>query len=188
MTTTAELAITLSTEFPSCPLATIRDMLRWAQRALCAEGNTWVVRDAPVVTAADTNYAEIEAPANGEAMRIMGLLDDNGRAYKPEIDYVQLSPTEIKFKSTPKTKVVWGEVICRPKVGQDMPKELISRWSETLMDGARFKLLLLPQPWKDPQMADFYNRKFLDQQSDARDSARNGYQYGSIRMRNRNVI
>jgi hypothetical protein len=185
MTTTAQLAITLSTEFPACPLATIRDMIRWAQRTLCYEGNIWVVRDAPCVTAADTDYAELEAPATGEAVTVMGLLDENGRGYKPGIDYIQLSPTEIEFRTKPKTKVIWGQMICRPKIGLDMPAELITRWSESLMDGARYKLLLLPQPWKDPQLADFYNRKFLDQQSAARDQAQNGYQYGSVRAKTR---
>lgn len=188
MTTTSELAISLSTEFPSCPLATIRDMIRWAQRTLCYEGNIWIVRDAPVVTAADTDYAEIEAPANAEAISIMRLFDANGNTYRPGIDYVQTSPVEVSFNSKPKANTVWGQVICRPKIGQDMPKDLITRWGESLLDGARYKLLMLPQPWANAQLGDYYNRKFLDQQSAARDLAQNGYQYGSVRAKGRSFI
>ncbi|SEJ46749.1 hypothetical protein SAMN05216201_10989 [Pseudomonas linyingensis] len=181
---TQELAESLSPELPGCPLATIRDMLRWAQRELCAEGNVWIVRDGPVVVAANTPYAEVEAPAGAEALRIIRLLLD-GRPLRPGVDYRQ-HDTGVEFLcGMPDSSTLLGAIACRPAYGQDMPAELIARWEEALLDGARYRLLRLPQPWRDPELAEFHRRRFLDAQSDARQMAVDGMQHGSIRMRTR---
>jgi hypothetical protein len=188
MTTTAQLAETLSIEVPSCPLSTIRDMIQWAQRDFCTHGNIWIVRDEPVVVAADTDYPELEIPTGGEAIRIISLTTSNG-TLKPDIDFRQVGVNSIKFASKPKDPVLYGAMSCRPVIGKDMPEELISRWSEELMDGARSRLFMLPnQPWSSPELAQFYRLKFMDSKSDAIAKARDGYQFGSVRMRTRMVM
>lgn len=184
---TNDLAETLSIEVPGCPLATIRDMLRWAQRELCTEGNAWIVRGEPVVVAADTDYAELEVPVGAEALRIMGLLS-GWRRLRPGSDYYQTGPNAVSFRSRPGQSTLYGELACRPLPGADMPEELITRWGEPLMDGARYRLLMLPKPWRDPQLAEFHRRKFMDAQADARSLAIDGLQHGSIRMHARRVV
>jgi len=182
--TVNELAETLSIEFPGCPLATLRDMIRWAERELCTEGNIWISRGEPVVVAANTSNAEIEPPSGGEALRIFGLLQD-GRRLKPGVDYRQIGVSAVEFRRTASANLVYGELVCRPAPGSDMPEELITRWSEALLDGARYRIFMLPQAWKDPQQADFYRRRFLDAQAYGRDLACSDYQAGSVRMRTR---
>lgn len=179
----SDLTDMLATEVPGCPNATLRDALRWAQRELCNEGNVWIVSDEPVVSGASTDDAELEVPPGAEAIRIIQLLL-NGRALIPGRDYQQSGANAVQFlRNTPQSNDLLGALACRPAFGQDMPAALLSRWAEALMDGARSRLLLMPQPWRDPALADFHRRKFIDAQADARALSRDGYQAGSIRMR-----
>lgn len=182
-----DLADGLAVELPGCPLPTIRDMLRWAQRELCAEGNVWVSRDGPVVVAANTGHAEVEAPQGAEALRLMGLFV-GARRLKPGLDYRQLGPFVVALARPAEQSSLLGELACRPLPGLDMPAELLARWSEALLDGARYKLLTLPQPWRDLAAAGFHRRRFIEAQTDARALAHDGMQAGSVRMRVRRFI
>lgn len=182
-----DLVDSLIIEVPGCPLPTIRDQLRWAQRELCAEGNVWISRDGPVVVAANTGHAEVEAPAGAEALRIVSLFD-GARRLTPGVDYRQLGPSTVALTRPAGQSALLGELACRPLPGADMPPDLLARWGEALSDGARYKLLILPQPWRDAAMAEFYRRKFADAQTDARALAHDGMQYGSVRMSVRRFV
>ncbi|MHB0820125.1 hypothetical protein ACYCFK_17845 [Stutzerimonas stutzeri] len=185
--TLEQMASMIAPEAPGCPLATIRDQLRWAQRELCTEGNAWVVRGETVVVAARTPYAEIEAPIGAEAIRILRLLDGQ-RQLVPGEHYHQTGPNSVAFTRLPSAAALIGDLACRPQFGLDMPSELLSHWAEALMDGARSRLFMLPQPWRDPALADRYGLAFLSAQSDARQLANIGMQAGSVRMQIRRFI
>ena len=172
----------LMLEVPGCPRPLIRDMLRWAQRELCAEGNAWIFNDGPVVVGANTPHAEVEVPSGAEALRLIDLRLPSGQALKPGYDYRQTGGNGVEFlRGRPDSITLLGSLACRPANGQDMPAELLARWSGALMDGARYRLLLLPQSWQNPQLAELYRRQFLAAQSDARQLAREGYQSGTYR-------
>lgn len=180
-----DLVDSLIIEVPGCPLPTIRDMLRWAQRELCSEGNAWIVSDGPVVVGANTPFAEVDVPSGAETLRIIRLLQD-GRELKPGVDFRQNASNGVEFlRSVPQSVTVLGAIACRPAYGKDMPAELLSRWAEALLDGARSRLLALPQPWRDVQLAEHSRRKFLDYQAEARALAVDGHQSGSVRMQTR---
>ena len=186
--TVDDLVHSLAIEVPGCPTPTIRDMLRWAQRELCDKGNVWLSSDGPVVVAANTPFAEVELPLNAEAIRITKLVDD-GRTLTPGEDYVQSGSNGIHFlKLKPESVTMMGEVACMPSYGKDMPASLMSRWSEAIMDGARSRLLILPQAWQNPTLSEHYRRSFMDAQSSARSLASSGHQYGSVRMNVRGFI
>lgn len=186
--TTNELAESLAIEVPGCPMQTIRDMIRWAQRELCSEGNVWLVSDGPVVVGANTPFAEVDVPSGAETLRITRLMQ-GGRKLVPGVDYKQSGSNGVEFLGQqPKEVTLLGEISCRPSLGNDMPAELISRWAEALMDGARSRLLLLPQEWQNPTLSEHYRRKFLDAQSYARSLSASGYQAGSVRMKVRPFI
>lgn len=186
--TVDDLVQSLAIEVPGCPTPTIRDMLRWAQRELCDKGNVWLSSDGPVVVAANTPFAEVELPLNAEAIRITKLVDD-GRTLTPGEDYVQSGSNGIHFlKLKPESVTMMGEVACMPSYGKDMPASLMSRWSEAIMDGARSRLLILPQAWQNPTLSEHYRRSFMDAQSSARSLASSGHQYGSVRMNVRGFI
>lgn len=178
-----DLTDMLAMEAPGCPSATLRDALRWAQRELCNEGNAWIVSDEPVVSGASTGDAELEVPAGAEVVRVIQIIAD-GRPLIPGLDYRQSGANAIQFlRGSPQTDELMGALACRPVYGRDMPVALISRWADALMDGARSRLFVLPQPWRDPALAEFHRRKFIDAQADARALSRDGYQAGSVRMR-----
>lgn len=186
--TVDDLVQSLAIEVPGCPTPTIREMLRWAQRELCDKGNVWLSSDGPVVVAANTPFAEVELPLNAEAIRITKLVD-NGRALTPGEDYVQSGSNGIHFlKLKPESVTMMGEVACMPSYGKDMPASLMSRWSEAIMDGARSRLLILPQAWQNPTLSEHYRRSFMDAQAHARSLSIDGYQRGSIRMKVRGII
>ena len=183
MTTVNELVDSLVIEVPGCPLPTIRDMIRWAQRELCNEGNVWLVSDGPVVVGANTPFAEVDVPSGAETLRITKLML-GGAELAPGIDYKQLGGNGVQFlRAQPKDITLLGEISCQPAYGKDMPAELISRWAEALLDGARSRLLLLPQEWQNPTLSEHYRRRFLDAQSYARSLSASGYQSGSVRMK-----
>lgn len=186
--TVDDLVQSLAIEVPGCPTPTIRDMLRWAQRELCDKGNVWLSSDGPVVVAANTPFAEVELPLNAEAIRITKLVD-GGRTLTPGEDYVQSGSNGIHFlKLKPESVTMMGEVACMPSYGKDMPASLMSRWSEAIMDGARSRLLILPQAWQNPTLSEHYRRSFMDAQAHARSLASSGHQYGSVRMNVRGFI
>lgn len=183
-----DLVESLIIEVPECPLPTIRDMIRWAQRELCSEGNVWVVSDGPVVVGANTPFAEVEAPLGAEILRIISLADGD-RALVPGADFKQLGGGGVHFmRSPPESAMLTGSVSCMPTYGKDLPASIMSRWSEAIMDGARSRLLILPQPWQNPVLSEHYRRKFLDALAYAGDLASTGHQYGSIRMKVRGSI
>lgn len=169
-------------EVPGCPRPLIRDMLRWAQRELCTEGNAWIFNDGPVVVGANTPYAEVETPSGAETLRLIDLRLPSGQALKPGYDYRQTGSNGVEFlRGRPDSITLLGSMACRPAHGQDMPAELLARWSDALMDGARYRLLIMPQPWRNPELAEMYRRQFLAAQSRARQLAREGYQSGTYR-------
>lgn len=186
MTTIADLVDDLMPQVPGCLAATVHDALRWAQRELCAKGSAWVVSDGPVVVGADTQFAEVDVPSGAEALRIVRLLQ-GGRELTPGLDYRQTGSNAVEFlRFTPSSSALLGALACKPARGRDMPPELLGRWDEAIKDGARSQLLMLPFPWRDPQLAEHYRRKFLDAQTDAHAQSYSGHQSGSVRMQIRN--
>lgn len=177
-----DLVDLLQPEFPGCPRSTLRDYLRVAQRKFCAEGNAWIVDDGPAVVGANTRFAEVNAPDGAEVVRIFTLRDAEGRDLVEGFDYTQDAEGRVAFARTPAGNTVPGKVVCKPAVGRDMPDALLSRWEEALKDGARGKLLMLPQPWRDPNLAAHHLALFATAQADARQQARVGFQAGSVRM------
>ncbi|MGP9826895.1 hypothetical protein ACT048_20695 [Ectopseudomonas khazarica] len=178
-----ELSQELMAEFPGCPMATLQDQLRWAQRALCTDGNAWIVDDGPAVVGANTPFAEVDVPDGAEALRLMSLRDASGRELVAGREYRQNAANAVTFERVPEGLSVSGSVACRPAPGRDMPDELIGRWAEVLKVGARYRLYLLPQPWRDPAMAEFNRATFTSACSDARQQARIGFQTGAARVR-----
>ena len=174
-------------EVPEAPIMTVRDMVRWAMGVLCAEGNAWVVDDEPVVAGANTSYAELEAPVDAFPVRLLAV-EVGGRALRPGIDYEQASPTRITLKPAIKTSTLRGRLAVRPRLGKAMPEELLDRHAETLRHGALARLLMLPQPWREPELALYHQRLWDAGVNDAMRLAAYGHQVGGARVRPRRFI
>jgi hypothetical protein len=177
-----DLVQALEPEFPACMAATLLDNLRWSQRELCEDGNAWVVNDGPVVFGADTPFATVEPPLDAEAVRLISLTR-KGRKLRAGADYTQSGDNLVTFNIPIDTPEIEGQLSCKPEIGKDLPDELLSRWFEALLDGARARLMVLPQPWRDLQMAQYYQLKFAHHKAQARERAMTGHQAGSVRMR-----
>nr|WP_298165340.1 hypothetical protein [uncultured Pseudomonas sp.] len=182
-----ELIDLLAVDFPGCPRATLRDMLRWAQRELCAEGNAWIVNDGPAVVAAQSDTPEIEVPPGAEVLRIFWLKDD-GRTLTPGDAYWQPSASAVAFRYMPSSDELEGALVCRPVAGRDMPADLISRWSGALEHGAKYKLFAMPQPWRDLSLSEYHNHHFQGAQAESKHLASAGHQHGSVRMQVPNFV
>lgn len=186
--TLEELTQSVMMDAPEAPIMTVRDMLRWAMRELAREGNAWVVSDEPVIVAADTPYAELEAPPDTEPVRILSVEMD-GRPIRPGSDYRQASPTRIELRRQPDANTLRGRLAVAPtSSAPDLPEELLSQHAETLKHGARYRLLLLPQPWRDAELAALHQRYWLAGINDAKRLASYGFQAGGARVRTRRFI
>ncbi|GEK46553.1 hypothetical protein HPA02_08360 [Bisbaumannia pacifica] len=181
-----ELMADVALEVPDAPRASIRDMIRWAARELCTEADAWVTEEGPVIYGADSDYPAIVAPA-GEPLRIVSLTL-GGREVGQGDQFEQRSPTDIHFYRQPGESVVNGRLACRPRPGEMPPDAVTSRWASAIGDGARWRLLLLPQPWRNPELASYYQQRFLAGIADARQHSRLGHARGGARVMMRRFI
>lgn len=173
-------------DVPEAPLMTVRDMVAWAEARLCREGNAWVVNDEPVVVAADTPYAEMEAPFGALPVRILQITLD-GRALVPGVDYQQITPTRVEFNNTPDKSLLYGRLAVAPAPGKSMPDELLREHAETLRHGALSRLLLLPQPWRDAEKSMYHEKHWRAGINDSMRLSVYGYQTGA-RVRKRRFL
>ncbi|SNY95569.1 hypothetical protein [Halomonas sp. hl-4] len=181
-----DLIDNVALDVPDAPRATIRSALARASREFCTEADAWVTEEGPVIYGAATDYPLMVAPA-GEALRIVSLTMDGQTVTQGE-RFEQVSPTEIVFHRTPSENVISGRLACRPKRGDMPPNEVLSRWGEPIGDGARWRLLLMPQVWRDPELATYYERRFLAGITDAKQQSRLGYARGGARVNMRRFI
>ncbi len=171
---------------PEAPLMTIREAVQWAARKLCTEADAWVTEEQPIIYGADSDYPMIVAP-QGEPLRIVSLTLNGREAVQGE-GFEQRSPTEIHFSQKPRESAVSGRLACRPKRGNMPPAEVSERWSEPIIDGATWRLLMMPQPWKNPELASYYERRFLAGISDAKQHSRLGHARGGARVKMRRYV
>lgn len=181
-----DLVADVALEVPDAPRASIRDMIAWAARELCTEADAWVTDEEPIIYGADTDFPMIVAP-RGEPLRIVSLTL-GGREVVQGSEFEQRGPGEVHFHRRLDTPVVHGRLACRPKVGEMPPDEVTGRWSSAIADGARWRLLLLPQPWRNPELAAYYQQRFLAGITDARQHSRLGHARGGARVKARRFI
>ncbi len=182
-----DLVADVALEVPDAPRASIKDLLLRAIYDLCVKGNAWVVDDEPVVAGADTPYAELEAPMDAFPVRLLAV-EVGGKALRPGTDYEQTSPTRITLKPAIKASTLRGRLAVRPRLGKAMPGELLDRHAETLRHGALARLLMLPQPWREPELALYHQRLWEAGVNDAIRLAAYGHQVGGARARPRRFI
>jgi len=181
-----ELVSDVALEVPDAPRASIRDTLAWAAREFCTEADAWVTGEEPIIYGADTDHPML-VPPQGEPVRIISLTL-GGREVTQGSAFEQRGPTDIHFHQRPSVSVVYGRLACRPRVGDMPPAEVTSRWSTAIADGARWRLLMLPQPWRNPELALYYQQRFLAGIAEARQHARLGHARGSARVKARRFI
>lgn len=171
-----ELVTDTALAVPDTPRASIQDMLRWAARELCDQGNAWVVKQS-LAASGEPPSAELAAPEGAEPLRVINLA----------FPHRQTAPDRVEFQRYPGDEVI-ARVAVRPLPGQDLPETLLSRYAETLRHGALARLLLLPQPWRDPELALDHRRQWLAGITEAKSQATHGFQRGGARVRPRRFV
>lgn len=170
---------------PEAPLLTAREAVRWAMHELCDEGNIWRERRELTVTDDDPPFITLEDTAEAEPVRVLSIKE--GDRFVSPGDYTQTTPSRIEFAQMRDTSLT-VRLALRPAPEGDIPADLMSQWRETLEHGARHHLLMVPQPWQNPELASYYERKFKAGQAHARQIASHGYQTGGARVRARRFI
>lgn len=184
--TLKELVNQVVQDIPEAPLLTIRDTLARMARELCTDADAWVQRGEIVVAAANTDYPQVVA-SQGEPLRIISLTLDGQERVQGE-GFTQPAPTVIEFDRKPDASMVYGQLACRPSPGEMPPDEVVSRWADVIADGARWRLLLLPQPWRNPELATYYQQRFLSGVTDAKQHSRLGHARGGARVKMRRFL
>ncbi|MES3674437.1 hypothetical protein QC589_00620 [Halomonas elongata] len=173
-------------DVPEAPLMTIRDAITRMARELCTEADVWVQEGEPVVVAANTANPQIVA-SSGEPLRIVSLKID-GRECVQGQGFDQPTPTSIELYQRPKASMLYGRLACRPAMGDMPPAEVVDRWDMAIANGARWRLLMLPQPWRNPELANYYHQQYLADVAMARQNSRLGHARGGARVKARRFI
>lgn len=172
---------------PRAPRLTIKGELLRAMSNLCIEGNAWVHRSGPVVVAANTPHAELEAPPGAIPVRIISL-ESSGKPLRPGVHYNQQGPSSIDLSTGMKTSTLYGALAVKPKRGEQMPDELVDAHAETLKHGALYRLMMLPQPWQSSELAVYHRRYWEAGVTRAKQIAAYGHQAGGSKIRSRQFI
>ena len=181
-----DLVNQVAIDVPDAPLMTVREQLKRMARELCQEADAWTV-DGIVVVAAKSGYPQILTPEDGETLRI-SRLKDGDRTLSAHADYEQPTASKIVMLRKPKKDTLTGRLACRPSVGADIPDMLLHDWADTIADGARWRLLMMPQSWQNPELASYYQAQFRAGTTDAKRLASLGHARGGSRVKARRFI
>ncbi|MDT8895639.1 hypothetical protein RSO41_13355 [Halomonas sp. I1] len=184
--TLEELVQQVLMDVPDAPMMTVRDAVRRMARELCTEADVWVQEGEPVVVAANTANPQVTA-SSGQPFRIVSLTL-NGRECIQGQGFDQPTPTTIEFYERPEASLVYGRLACRPAVGDMPPTEVVDRWDMAIANGARWRLLMLPQQWRNPELANYYRRQYLADVATAKQTSRLGHARGGARIKARRFI
>ena len=174
-------------DVPDCPLITIRLAVAWAARDFCARSDAWLERDKHVVAMTHPKQGQVIVPSYGEAMRLTRLVID-GRDTVQGPEWHQPSPETVTFTREIESQLLIGDLAMRPHRDKMPPEEIIARWGEAFEHGARFRLLTMPQAWRDLEMAKYYQAQYSALISEAKASARLGHARGHQRVKARRFI
>lgn len=173
-------------DVPEAPLMTIREAVTRMARELCTDADVWVQSDEPVVFGANTDSPAVQA-AQGEPIRIVSL-SIGGRDRLQGDGFFQPTPGTIDLDERHATSTISGQLACRPKKGEMPPPGVVSRWADVIADGARWRLLMLPQPWRDLEAAAYYQQRYLQGTSDAKQASRLGHARGGAKVKARRFV
>ena len=176
-----ELTDLVRLDIPDAPAATVKDQIRRMAREFCTEADAWV-QEGEVVSGARSDQPQVTA-STGQPLRVIDLFDGEKRI--PSGGFYQLTPTTITFYREPDNDTLKGRVACRPALGNDPPDEVLERWAEPIGDGARWRLLMMPQPWQSGDLAAIYKRSYTAGLNEAKRLSRLGHNYARNRVRPR---
>ncbi|MDP4546486.1 hypothetical protein [Marinobacter sp. MDS2] len=173
-------------DIPGAPRATVRDQLKRMARELCQAADAWVHRGY-VVVAARSHYPQLIVPEGAEPLRIRSLKAGD-RVLRLGADYRQPEPGRVEMLRQPDRDSLTGELACRPTTTEPLPESLLNDWADPIGNGARWRLLMMPQPWKDPALAAHYHTQYRAGVHDAKQAATLGHARGGARVRPRPFI
>lgn len=173
-----DLVIQVSVKLPDPPLVTVREMLRRAMQELAEEGNIWTERQTLAVTDGNPPSALLEAAtADACVVRVLSL----SRQGSP-VEYRQVAPDRVELPRMP-TADVEAELALSPVEGADLPEPLMRHWRKGLIHGALYRLLVLPEPWQNFDLAGYHERQFRAAIVSARQVRAHGYEQKGARVR-----
>lgn len=172
-------------DIPEAPRAAIAEQALRMARELCDEADAWT-HQGYLVVAAKSGYPQM-VETEGEPLRIVSL-EDGGMTMVAGRDFVQSAPNRIQLLRKTQKDVLTGTLAMRPYLNTTMPESLLTDWGPVIANGARWRLLLLPQPWRNPEMATYYQTEYRAGVSDAKRRAIHGHAKGTTRVKARRFI
>lgn len=180
-----ELIDQIQLDVPDAPRATVAEQIKRMARELCNEADAWV-QSGIIVVAAKSGYPQL-VPAEGEPLRITELKDGD-RCLSPGKDYHQPTPSKITLARKTEKDTLTGKLAMRPRLDEEVSESLLTDWHNTIADGVLWRLFLMPQPWKNPELAGYYQRQWRGGTTDAKSRATHGYERGGARVKMRPFI
>lgn len=182
-----DLVDTVMLDVPDCPLMTIRQAILWAARDFCTQADAWVEKDKHVVAMINPLEGQVISPSYGEPLRLVKLKIDERDTIQGSW-WHQPTPETVTFSREIEDHILIGDLAMRPHRGKMPIEEVVTRWGEAFENGARYRLLIMPQAWRDPDMAQHYRSLFNNAVSEAKSAARLGHARGHNRVKPRRFI
>lgn len=173
-------------DIPDAPRATVADQIQRMARELCDAGDAWVYTGI-VVVGAKSGYPQLLVPENAEPLRIAAL-SDNGHPMVSGRDFVQPTPATVELLRKTTKDSLTGKLALRPVPGAAVPEAVLTHWHAVIADGVLWRLFLMPQPWRNPELATYYQRQFRAGTTEAKQRATHGYARGGARVKMRPFI
>lgn len=174
-------------DVPDCPLMTIRQAIYWAARDFCSRADAWVEKDKHVVAMINPLEGQVISPSYGEPIRLVSLKISDRDTVQDGL-WTQPTPTTVVFKQQVEDQILLGSLAMRPHRDKLPPEEVVARWGEAFEDGARYRLLIMPQAWRNPDMAQHYQTLYSQAVSEAKQASRLGHARGHNRVKPRRFI
>lgn len=146
-------------ELTGCPRMTISENSALVFSQFCER--TQCYRELVDFNAVSTVSEYDLVPPHSGAI-VVGIQDVHcsGSRLRPG-DYFADAPSRISFAS-PQSGAVRVVVILKPlPTAQAAPAELLTRWVETIAEGVKARLMLMPEkPWSNPQLGAYYQDNY----------------------------
>lgn len=180
-----ELIDQIQLDIPDAPRATVADQIKRMARDLCNGADAWV-QSGIIVVAAKSGYPQL-VPVEGEPLRITELKDGD-QPLTAGRDYRQPTPSTVEILHKTKKDTLTGKLAMRPRLDEDVSESLLNHWHNTIADGVLWRLFLMPQPWRNPELASYYQTQWQSGITDAKRHATHGYQRGGARVKMRRFL
>lgn len=166
-------------ELAGCPRASIREIAAIAFSEFCEQTHCYREIIELDTDGSDTTY-DLVSPYQDTIIIGVFSVSKDGKDLKPT-DYESHSPSTMTFPGINAGKVIIT-VLLKPVITlQIVPSSILSRWADSISNGVKYRLMILPEkPWSNSQMASYYRNEFESSMLEIASDIRNQFSVSRV--------